>query len=64
MIRRYCTCGASLHARSTPTATAEALAAEFDSRHIEPGCMPTTSTGAERARRRNEARLAAETEDS
>lgn len=59
-IARHCACGASLDARSTPAATAEALAGEFDQRHSEPGCMPTTATGAARARRRNEARLAAE----
>lgn len=61
MIRRYCTCGASLQARSTPAVTAEALADEFDRRHRSADCEPATAAVAARARSRADAlALAAE----
>lgn len=61
MIHRYCTCGAALHARSSPAATAENLADQFDRWHQSADCEPTTAAVAARARRREEARLAANT---
>jgi hypothetical protein len=41
-------------ARSTPAATAQALAAAFDQRHQDPECGPATARQAAQARTRNE----------
>lgn len=57
MIRRYCTCGAALRARSTPAAVAEALADQFDRHHRAEGCEPTTAAKAAQARRREDLAL-------
>lgn len=59
-IARYCLCGASLQARSTPPATAEAFAAEFDARHTGDRHGPTTAAKAAQARLREERQLLAE----
>lgn len=63
-IRRYCACGGALYARSTPNTTAEAIADKFDRFHRAAGCEPTTAAGAADARRREDARLAAEAEEA
>jgi len=54
VIRRYCRCGAAMSARSTPAATAEALAAEFDRRHTGDSHGPATQAQAARARAHEE----------
>lgn len=55
---RYCLCGATLHARSTPPAMADRIVAEFDRWHTDPGCGPATATQASAARRREDRKVA------
>lgn len=55
-LRRYCQCGASCSARSTPRAAADFVIAEFERIHIGAGHGRATAREASRARRREEAR--------
>ncbi|GAA2623718.1 hypothetical protein GCM10010399_63720 [Dactylosporangium fulvum] len=53
---RHCLCGSALHARSTPPAAAETIAALWEREHTGPGHGAATAAQAAQARRREEDR--------